>query len=176
MTMTKMTTIQKSGLTQKYSWLKLFSVTSAAAFGAAASRWRSRLADVDVVLALFLCLVDAWLCLVDFDEVCVHAALYDAVINHSSVGFWNDSLILCQLPDSATFWVLIDDRRLSSIVTALGRNRCLLRGFLSTFIGWRCKENANERNESLLSNCRVLLFFCKDNTFFGCLLICRMTC
>ena len=27
------------------------------------------------------------LCLVDFDEVCVHAALYDAVINHSSVGF-----------------------------------------------------------------------------------------
>ena len=31
------------------------------------------------------------------------------------------------------------------------------------------KENANERNESLLSNCRVLLFFCKDNTFFGCL-------
>ena len=59
----------------------------------------------------------------------------------------NDSLILCQLPDSTTFWVLIDDRRLSSIVTALGRNRCLLRGSLSTFIGWRCK----------------------DNTFFGCL-------
>jgi len=26
------------------------------------------------------------------------------------------------------------------------------------------KENANERNESLLSNCRVLLFFCKDTT------------
>ena len=186
-------------------------------------------------LALLLSLVDAWLCLVDFDEVCVHAALYDAVINHSSVGFrftelshegsyrsyrsyhslrslevkansllgWrfshkaygfnfsnffkffnfpicvscvNDSLILCQLPDSATFWVLIDDRRLSSIVTALGRNRCLLRGSLSTFIGWRCKENANERNESLLSNCRVQLFFCKDNTFFGCLFICRMTC
>ena len=38
-------------------------------------------------LALLLCLVDALLCLVDFDEVCVHAALYDAVINHSSVGF-----------------------------------------------------------------------------------------
>ena len=47
----------------------------------------------------------------------------------------NNSLLLCQLPDSATFWVLIDDRRLSSIVTALGRNRCLLRGSLSTFIG-----------------------------------------
>ena len=26
------------------------------------------------------------------------------------------------------------------------------------------KENANERNESLLSNCRVLLFCCKDTT------------
>ena len=26
-----------------------------------------------------------------------------------------------------------------------------------------CKENANERNESLLSNCRVQLFFCKEN-------------
>jgi len=26
-----------------------------------------------------------------------------------------------------------------------------------------CKENANERNESLLSNCRVQLFFCKDS-------------
>ena len=37
------------------------------------------------------------------------------------------------------------------------------------FIKFFCKENANERNESLLSNCRVLLFFCKDNTFFGCL-------
>lgn len=28
-----------------------------------------------------------------------------------------------------------------------------------------CKDNANERNESLLSNCRVQLFFCKDTTF-----------
>jgi len=27
-----------------------------------------------------------------------------------------------------------------------------------------CKENANERNESLLSNCRVQVFFCKDTT------------
>ena len=27
------------------------------------------------------------------------------------------------------------------------------------------KENANERNESLLSICRVQLFFCKDTTF-----------
>ena len=26
-----------------------------------------------------------------------------------------------------------------------------------------CKDNANERNESLLSNCRVQLIFCKDN-------------
>jgi len=26
-----------------------------------------------------------------------------------------------------------------------------------------CKENANERNESWLSNCRVQLFFCKDS-------------
>ena len=25
-----------------------------------------------------------------------------------------------------------------------------------------CKDNANERNESLLSNCRVQLIFCKD--------------
>jgi len=32
--------------------------------------------------------------------------------------------------------------------------------FLSDFF---CKENANERNESLLSNCRVQLFFCKEN-------------
>ena len=111
-------------------------------------------------LALLLCLVDAWLCLVDFDEVCVHAALYDAVINHSSVGFWNDSLILCQLPDSATFWVLIDDRRLSSIVTALGRNRCLLRGSLSTFIGWRCKENANR-----MQNIKLAWIFCWDAAF-----------
>ena len=28
---------------------------------------------------------------------------------------------------------------------------------------YRCKDNANERNESLLSNCRVQLIFCKDN-------------
>ena len=28
-----------------------------------------------------------------------------------------------------------------------------------------CKDNANERNESLLSNCRVQLIFCKDNAF-----------
>ena len=27
------------------------------------------------------------------------------------------------------------------------------------------KENANERKESLLSICRVQLFFCKDTTF-----------
>ena len=26
-----------------------------------------------------------------------------------------------------------------------------------------CKDNANERNESLLSNCRMQLIFCKDN-------------
>ena len=26
-----------------------------------------------------------------------------------------------------------------------------------------CKENANERNENLFSNCRVPLIFCKDN-------------
>ncbi|EFB33832.1 hypothetical protein PREVCOP_06700 [Segatella copri DSM 18205] len=30
------------------------------------------------------------------------------------------------------------------------------------FIKFLCKENANERNESLLSNCRVQLFLCKD--------------
>ena len=29
-----------------------------------------------------------------------------------------------------------------------------------------CKENANERNESLLSNCRVQLFFCKYYEIF----------
>ena len=29
------------------------------------------------------------------------------------------------------------------------------------FIG--CKDNANERNVSLLTNCRVQLIFCKDN-------------
>jgi len=28
-----------------------------------------------------------------------------------------------------------------------------------------CKENANERKESLLSICRVQLFLCKDTTF-----------
>ena len=27
------------------------------------------------------------------------------------------------------------------------------------------KDNANERNESSLSNCRVQLFFCKDTPF-----------
>lgn len=26
-----------------------------------------------------------------------------------------------------------------------------------------CKDNANEHNESLLSNCRMQLIFCKDN-------------
>ena len=26
-----------------------------------------------------------------------------------------------------------------------------------------CKDNANERNENLFSNCRVQLIFCKDN-------------
>ena len=26
-----------------------------------------------------------------------------------------------------------------------------------------CKDNANERNVSLLTNCRVQLIFCKDN-------------
>ena len=31
---------------------------------------------------------------------------------------------------------------------------------------YRCKDNANERNESLLSNCRVQLIFCKDTHFF----------
>ena len=31
------------------------------------------------------------------------------------------------------------------------------------FIKFFCKENANERNESLLSNCRVQLFLCKDS-------------
>ena len=30
------------------------------------------------------------------------------------------------------------------------------------FIKFFYKENANERNESLLSNCRVQLFFYKD--------------
>ena len=30
---------------------------------------------------------------------------------------------------------------------------------------FRDKENANERKESLLSICRVQLFFCKDTTF-----------
>ena len=30
-----------------------------------------------------------------------------------------------------------------------------------------CKENANERKESLLSICRVQLFFCKDTTFLN---------
>ena len=29
-----------------------------------------------------------------------------------------------------------------------------------------CKDDANERNESLLSNCRVQLFFCKGKIFF----------
>ena len=27
-----------------------------------------------------------------------------------------------------------------------------------------CKDNANERNENLFSNCRVQLIFCKDTT------------
>ena len=30
-----------------------------------------------------------------------------------------------------------------------------------------CKDNANERNESLLSNCRVQLILCKDKTFIS---------
>ena len=30
-----------------------------------------------------------------------------------------------------------------------------------------CKDNANERNESLLSNCRVQLILCKDKKKFG---------
>mgnify|MGYP004617450095 CR=1 FL=1 len=34
---------------------------------------------------------------------------------------------------------------------------------MSCFLEFFCKENANERNESLLSNCRVPLFFCKGN-------------
>ena len=29
-----------------------------------------------------------------------------------------------------------------------------------------CKVNANERNESLLSNCRVQLCLCKGNAFY----------
>jgi len=32
------------------------------------------------------------------------------------------------------------------------------------FFDFDGKENANERNESLLSNCRVQLFFCKGKT------------
>ena len=35
------------------------------------------------------------------------------------------------------------------------------------FIKFFCKENANERNESLLSNCRVQLFFCKYMKYFS---------
>lgn len=31
---------------------------------------------------------------------------------------------------------------------------------MAKFLG--CKDNANERNESLLSNCRVQLILCKD--------------
>ena len=34
------------------------------------------------------------------------------------------------------------------------------------FIKFFYKENVNERNESLLSNCRVQLIFCKDTHFF----------
>ena len=29
-----------------------------------------------------------------------------------------------------------------------------------------CKDYASERNESLLTNCRALLIFCKDTLFF----------
>ena len=29
-----------------------------------------------------------------------------------------------------------------------------------------CKDYASERNVSLLTNCRVQLFFCKDTLFF----------
>ena len=29
-----------------------------------------------------------------------------------------------------------------------------------------CKDYASERNESLLSNCRAQLIFCKDTLFF----------
>ena len=35
------------------------------------------------------------------------------------------------------------------------------------FIIFFYKENANERNESLLSNCRVQLFFYKDTMIFA---------
>jgi len=39
-----------------------------------------------------------------------------------------------------------------------------LLAFLFSFLDFDGKENANERNESLLSNCRVQLFFCKGKT------------
>ena len=44
------------------------------------------------------------------------------------------------------------------------------------FIKFFCKENANERNESLLSNCRVQLFFYKDtaNREQRCKLACNL--
>ena len=37
-----------------------------------------------------------------------------------------------------------------------------IRTVVMFFIKFFYKENANERNESLLSNCRVQLFLCKD--------------
>ena len=45
-------------------------------------------------------------------------------------------------------------------MTDLGRNRCLLRGSLSTFIGWRCKENANR-----MQNIKLAWIFCWDAAF-----------
>ena len=35
------------------------------------------------LLAVLLSLVDTLFCLVDFQKVCVHAAHYDAVVNHT---------------------------------------------------------------------------------------------
>ena len=52
------------------------------------------------------------------------------------------------------------------------RGNCILLfpcsiSFLFLLLLFFCKENANERNESLLSNCRVQLFFCKYMKYFS---------
>ena len=49
----------------------------------------------------------------------------------------------------------------------LHKNILIFRRFFNSanrfYLFFLCKDNANERNENLFSNCRVQLILCKDN-------------
>ena len=79
------------------------------------------------------------------------------------------------LPQPSASWLFVGQKKhdawfVSTKKDNLGSFPCLIL-FVQFLVSYRrllasiCKENANECKESLLSICRVQLFFCKDTTF-----------